>query len=246
MLIDMINEKQFRQQHMASPVYFYIPNLIGYCRVIFAVLAFFYSYDDYQRFFVFYALSALLDMADGHAARYFNQCKHISNDIISYDRLIVIASSSSQFGAVLDMVTDRCSTVALIVVLSQFYPQYLNMFIFLIVLDILSHFARLVASAGKSHKTVAQNHLSIMRIYYGNKYFLAFMCFGNEGFFLFSYLYYFFSHSIVFAIQWYVFFPICFVKQAINVIQFFQAATDIVELDDQALLESKKSAKKTK
>ncbi|GAM20506.1 hypothetical protein SAMD00019534_036810, partial [Acytostelium subglobosum LB1] len=200
---------------MVSSVYFYIPNIIGYARVVFATLAFFYSYHSYAHFFVFYAASALLDMADGHAARYFGQC--------------------SQFGALLDMVTDRCSTTALIVVLSQFYPENLNLYIFLIVLDILSHFARLYSTlicGNKSHKAVKDNHLAIMRIYYGNKYFLAFMCFGNEGFFLFSYLYHFFPHPVVHAIQWYIWFPICFVKQSINVIQFFQAVSDIVELDD--------------
>eukprot|EP01133_Synstelium_polycarpum_P014568 gene14568-17221_t len=212
---------------MVSKIYFYIPNIIGYLRVVFATLAFFYSHDDYMKFFVFYALSALLDMADGHAARYFDQCSH--------------------FGALLDMVTDRCSTAALIVVLSQFYPQYLNACIFLIVLDILSHFARLdstLITGNKSHKAVAQNHFRIMRIYYGNKYFLAFMCFGNEGFFLFSYLYYFFPNPIVYTIQWFVWAPICFVKQSINVVQFFQAVSDIVDLDEAQLIEKNKGKKR--
>jgi CDP-diacylglycerol--inositol 3-phosphatidyltransferase len=37
------------------------------------------------------------------------------------------------------MVTDRVSTCGLLVILSQFYPQYSFWFIFLIVLDITSH-----------------------------------------------------------------------------------------------------------
>ncbi|EAL65018.1 hypothetical protein ACTFIW_007221 [Dictyostelium discoideum] len=202
-----------------SKVYTYVPNIIGYFRVIFAILAFKYSHDEYVKFFVFYAISALLDMADGHAARLLNQC--------------------SQFGALLDMITDRCSTIALMVVLSHFYKDYENYFIALITLDIVSHFARLCAtlqSGSKSHKAVKENHIKIMKIYYGNKYFLAFMCFGNEGFFLFSYLYHFYATSSVFYILWGFFFPICAAKQIINAIQFFQAVDDIVSLDDQQKL----------
>eukprot|EP01132_Coremiostelium_polycephalum_P002718 gene2718-3375_t len=209
---------------MASKVWTFIPNLIGYARVIFAVLAFYYCYNDYMKFFIFYAISGLLDMADGHAARMFNQC--------------------SQFGALLDMITDRCSTIALIIVLSHFYPQYLNVFISLIVLDVISHFARLYSTlitGSKSHKATSVNHLKIMRIYYDNKYFLAFMCFGNEAFFLWSYLYNFFPETFVLYLIWGCFFPISLGKQIINVIQFFQAITDIVELDDKNIKSSQKS-----
>ncbi|KAF2070013.1 hypothetical protein CYY_008670 [Polysphondylium violaceum] len=143
---------------MVSKIYTYVPNIIGYFRVLFAILAFMYSHDDFIKFFVFYAISALLDMADGHAARLLNQC--------------------SQFGALLDMVTDRCTTIALMVVLSHFYPAYTNVYISLIVLDIVSHMARLW-TRGESHKIVKPNHLKIMKVYYGNKYFLAFMCFAS-------------------------------------------------------------------
>ncbi|KAN0041533.1 hypothetical protein ACTFIV_004075 [Dictyostelium citrinum] len=137
------------------------------------------------------------------------------------------------------MITDRCSTIALMVVLSHFYKDYENHFIALITLDIVSHFARLCAtlqSGSKSHKAVKENHIKIMKIYYGNKYFLAFMCFGNEGFFLFSYLYHFYASATVFYILWGFFFPICAAKQIINAIQFFQAVDDIVSLDDQQKL----------
>lgn len=82
-------------------VYFYIPNLIGmvyqrrvlticsgYTRVILAIVGFVRCFHDPVGFFICYALSQLLDAVDGHAARFFNQ--------------------TSEYGAVLDMVTDRC------------------------------------------------------------------------------------------------------------------------------------------
>jgi CDP-diacylglycerol--inositol 3-phosphatidyltransferase len=47
--------------------------------------------------------------------------------------------TGSKFGGVLDMVTDRVSTCGLLVILAQFYPEYSFWFIFLIVLDITSH-----------------------------------------------------------------------------------------------------------
>jgi CDP-diacylglycerol--inositol 3-phosphatidyltransferase len=71
-----------------SEVYFFWPNLIGYSRIVLAAAAFAFAFESFQLFFFFYAASAALDMADGHAARYFNQV--------------------SRYGAVLDMVTDRC------------------------------------------------------------------------------------------------------------------------------------------
>ncbi|KAJ1909110.1 phosphatidylinositol synthase 1 (CDP-alcohol phosphatidyltransferase1), partial [Tieghemiomyces parasiticus] len=69
---------------------------------------------------VLYGLSCLLDALDGHAARRFHQ--------------------SSRFGAVLDMVTDRCTTICLLCYLAQVYPAWTLLFQFLISLDISSHY----------------------------------------------------------------------------------------------------------
>ena len=65
-------------------VYLFIPNLIGYARVILAFMAFHVAATSPLMFFTYYSLSQLLDAFDGWAARVLNQ--------------------SSQFGAVLDMV----------------------------------------------------------------------------------------------------------------------------------------------
>ena len=55
-----------------------------------------------------YILSGLLDAFDGHAARALNQ--------------------STKFGAMLDMLTDRCATMCLLATLSTFYPKWLFFF----------------------------------------------------------------------------------------------------------------------
>ena len=52
-----------------SEIYFYVPNLIGYARIIFAFLAFHYAYSNYIYFAVCYSISMGLDAFDGMAAR---------------------------------------------------------------------------------------------------------------------------------------------------------------------------------
>jgi len=70
-----------------SDVLIFYPNIIGYFRVLFMVLSFLYSMDDWFYSVVFYGLAFFGDVVDGFVARSFNQ--------------------SSEFGGILDMVTDR-------------------------------------------------------------------------------------------------------------------------------------------
>ena len=65
----------------------YVPNLIGYARIACAAYACAVAFDDIYAFFAVYLLSYICDELDGRFARKFNQC--------------------SEFGRVLDMVTDR-------------------------------------------------------------------------------------------------------------------------------------------
>jgi len=218
-----------------SSIYFYVPNLIGYARIIFAVMSFYYVYTSFELFFWYYSLSAALDMADGYAARALGQ--------------------TTKFGAVLDMVTDRASTTCLIVVLAQFYPKYIYWFLFLVALDIVSHFAHIVSSLSSghmSHKEMDINVNWLLKIYYTNRYVLAFLCFGNEGFFIFLHLLHFYDGpyislgpltpigelifgevemSLVKVTLFFFFFPIMFIKQTLNVIQLQHAASTLVQMD---------------
>ena len=99
-------------------VYLYVPNLIGYARVVLALVGYGNALVNYK-LMVCYLLSQLLDAADGYAARLLKQ--------------------SSSFGAVLDMVTDRVSTTCLCVVLGRLYPEYLLGLCSLVMLDMFSH-----------------------------------------------------------------------------------------------------------
>ena len=101
-----------------------------------------------------YTVSCLLDALDGIAARYFQQ--------------------STQFGAVLDMVTDRCTTACLLVFLSSAWPRWALLFQGLISLDLASHYMHMYATltmggSGHSHKKVDQGRSRLLHLYYTNK-----------------------------------------------------------------------------
>lgn len=119
----------------AANVLLYYPNLIGYIRVLFMAIAFYYASikdSNWMLSTIFYGLAFFGDVVDGYVARAFNQC--------------------SEFGGVLDMVTDRVSTGGLLAILIPLYPQYAFSFVMLIVLDISSHWFH-VMSVTSHHKS---------------------------------------------------------------------------------------------
>ena len=100
-----------------------------------------------------YSISCLLDALDGYAARRFNQ--------------------STKFGAVLDMVTDRCTTACLLVFLASAFPRWALLFQGLISLDLASHYMHMYATlamggSGQSHKKVSEERSWILKQYYSN------------------------------------------------------------------------------
>lgn len=105
-----------------------------------------------------YSISCLLDALDGYAARRFEQ--------------------STKFGAVLDMVTDRCTTSCLLVFLASAWPRWALVFQGLISLDFASHYLHMYATLSmgdrdQSHKKVDASRSKILNLYYTNKVRLA-------------------------------------------------------------------------
>ena len=141
-----------------------------------------------------YILSGFLDAFDGMAARAFNQ----SNEMICSMKLIDYLTDNlylgSKFGAMLDMLTDRCATMCLYATLCSFYPSYLFFFQIVMICDVSCHWIHLHTSnvLGKgSHKTITEEENALLRFYYTNKPFLFFMCAGNELFYSMLYLLHF-------------------------------------------------------
>lgn len=149
------------------PAALYVPNVVGYARIILTCFAF----SDWRaptRFFWFYYFGFALDAIDGLAARVLNQ--------------------SSVFGAQLDMITDRCATGALLTLLATLYPAYAPLFVGLIFLDGYSHWLQMLAGFVKgdtSHKTAGRGYL--LNLYYWRPV-LTVVCSLNEMAFLMLYL----------------------------------------------------------
>ncbi|KXX73831.1 CDP-diacylglycerol--inositol 3-phosphatidyltransferase [Madurella mycetomatis] len=149
------------------------PNIIGYSRIVLAVASLYYMPLHPRTCTLLYSVSCLLDALDGYAARYFEQ--------------------STRFGAVLDMVTDRCTTACLLVFLSSAFPRWAILFQGLISLDLASHYMHMYATlamggAENSHKNVDKSRSRILSLYYTNKNVLFVACALNEAFFIALYL----------------------------------------------------------
>lgn len=131
----------------------YAKHYSGYLRVVLAITSLYYMPLHPRTCSLLYSLSCLLDALDGWAARKFEQ--------------------STRFGAVLDMITDRCTTSCLLVFLATAFPRWSIFFQGLISLDFASHYIHMYATfamggASQSHKKMAENRPWIMRLYYSN------------------------------------------------------------------------------
>ena len=65
-----------QSEGLPTKVFFFIPNIVGYIRILCLVIAFFHCTSNYRVFVVFYVASYILDQVDGMAARHFKQCKN--------------------------------------------------------------------------------------------------------------------------------------------------------------------------
>nr|AAO00792.1 putative phosphatidylinositol synthase [Arabidopsis thaliana] len=151
-----------KQRPATLSVYLYIPNIVGYMRVLLNCIAFSVCFSNKTLFSLLYFFSFCCDAVDGWCARKFNQV--------------------STFGAVLDMVTDRVSTACLLVILSQIYRPSL-VFLSLLALDIASHWLQMYSTflSGKtSHKDVKDSTSWLFRLYYGNRMFMGYSCVSCE------------------------------------------------------------------
>lgn len=211
-----------QSENEADPdIFLYIPNILDYFRLVFAIIGFFVGKTHPFFFLTTYFVSFSLDLFDGMAARHFNQC--------------------SRLGGTLDMVIDRISTAGLLMLLSQLYSDYSVIFIYLMMLDIGSHWLQThSAMMGTNlkthinHKSLQENYYTV-RLYYTNQPFLFSVCLFAEVFLLLIYLRHF--YSVFFATYWiiyiFVFFTFCVyaLKQYISVIQMLSAAQRIVSMD---------------
>lgn len=161
------------KEEIEENIFLFWPNIIGYARIVLALVSLYYMPLHPRTCTLLYSISCLLDALDGYAARYYNQ--------------------STRFGAVLDMVTDRCTTACLLVFLASAFPRWSIVFQGLISLDLASHYMHMYATlvmggTGGSHKKVDKSRSYILNLYYTNKTVLFLFCLLNETFFIALYL----------------------------------------------------------
>ncbi|KAH8244740.1 hypothetical protein KR038_006271 [Drosophila bunnanda] len=207
-------------------VFIFVPNLIGYARIVLALIAFWFMSTNYVISGWCYVTSALLDAVDGHAARAFNQ--------------------STRFGAMLDQLTDRCGTTGLLVTLAYFYPQYMFWFQLSIAIDVACHWLFMQTSVvvGRSSHKVNENF--IMRLYY-QKDILTFMCCVNELFYVCLYLLHFTYGPLIFGASLFKILafltgPFAVLKALISVMHAYVAGIDLAAVDVRERQEKRQKA----
>lgn len=200
------------------PAWLYVPNIVGYVRIVFTIIAF-YDWRTPGHFFWYYYFGFALDAVDGLAARVLKQ--------------------SSEFGAQLDMLTDRCATGALLTLLSTLYSKYAPLLVSLIFLDGFSHWMQMVAgvcAGSSSHKTAGRGKL--LNFYYWRPV-LTVVCSLNEMCFLMLYVKAFTRGPMLFGsniaaadVMLICAAPVCVLKQVVSVIQVLSAHYTIVDALD--------------
>lgn len=194
-------------------VFLFVPNLIGYFRVFTATLSFITMKKFPVWTLLLYGISGFLDAFDGYAARRFNQ--------------------GTSFGAVLDMVTDRCATTSLICYLSVIYPKFCLLWQMLVSLDLASHYMHMYAmlsSGSSSHKNVDEKQSKLLSLYYNNRKVLFVVCLINELFYVALYLH-FYDFFWLGTFLAYISAPVWLFKQVANIVQMRNAALILATKD---------------
>ena len=174
-----------------------------------------------------YISSFVGDLFDGMVARRLNQ--------------------TSEFGGLLDMVTDRCSTLGLLYVLSGDYaeddnaigfPVYRLTFLFLAILDISSHWCQMYSTAAlkQHHKSKDGNagRSFLVRWFYEYYYFFGYLCVGAEFTYILAYVLQFTKDSPYHGILTYLLYgciPGCAMKQIVNLAQLSSACYVVAKND---------------
>eukprot|EP00828_Plagiopyla_frontata_P048603 TRINITY_DN9371_c0_g1_i2.p1 TRINITY_DN9371_c0_g1~~TRINITY_DN9371_c0_g1_i2.p1 ORF type:complete len:231 (+),score=33.37 TRINITY_DN9371_c0_g1_i2:162-854(+) len=226
-----IRDRYQRRVHgNRANIFLFVPNLIGYVRIILSIVGFYFFYTNQLTTFFCYAISQILDAFDGYYARKLHQ--------------------SSQFGAMLDMVCDRFSTAVFILNLCRLYQEQTFCFSLCVIIDITSHMYQMIATCkvGEKHHKEMKNEFKILDIYYQKKFVLFFMVLGSELFLLNLYIDYYeivfetlFSKYLIFINYYLLYFscPVYVMKQLISILQLISASCKLVDLDVKKFNEEK-------
>ncbi|KYN96957.1 phosphatidylinositol synthase [Plasmodium gaboni] len=198
-------------------VYLYIPNIIGYIRVILALLGFIISRKNILLFVCFYGASQVLDALDGWTARKFNQ--------------------TSVFGQILDQITDRLSTSLLYLLNSSVYEEYITLIGLIMIADIAGHYFHSTSCAiagNKTHKKIEKGN-KLLKLYYEKPWVMVICIIAYESFLICAYLLRVtVKKSLIYKLSYYALicsFPLAAFKMFTNVSQGVYGVKCLVDMD---------------
>ncbi|MCC2624209.1 MAG: hypothetical protein K0R14_82 [Burkholderiales bacterium] len=145
-------------------VYWYVPNIISYIRLILLALVLLLFKNMPLTAIICYIFSSLLDAVDGFLARVLNQ--------------------SSNIGVILDYCTDRLSLAVLVASLILVIPKFWVLWVIILGLDLFSHFCQLyftVLNNDVHHKNTSNIiKFKSLRLYYSSRLVLFTSCLSKE------------------------------------------------------------------
>lgn len=202
------SQKQHQHQQQRWPVWLYVPNLIGYLRVVLLFFVMYYALSSPLLAFLFYFISGVSDALDGLAAKWLNQ--------------------RSKLGGMLDFVTDRMALAVLTVILALLYHSLWGIFVIILMLDMASHYSHMFLAmhrGSETHKTVGIKPGSLLDKYYDNskRAFMFYCCLAHDMFLGVCYLYYFYP-SMITILMGVIFVPGFVLKTWIHILQIMNAA----------------------
>lgn len=193
-----------------TKIYFYVPNLIGYLRLILLFSGIAIAREFPLIAYMLFILNLILDALDGLLARALNQ--------------------TSRFGATLDYTIDRISFASYGIILGTLYPSYLLPLCFFICLDLSGHLFHLKAHSGKaSHKEMNREEPFILRLYY-KRVVLGISCLLHDLFFLSFFLYYFYPSNWTLALLL-AGLPGVIFKTVVHLTKLIRASTHLLMLE---------------
>ncbi|KAI9510852.1 phosphatidylinositol synthase [Russula earlei] len=202
------------QQSYSENVFLFVPNLIGYSRIILAGLALHYMSYHPKYCTVLYCVSCLLDAVDGQAARALGQTSKCTTSCL----LCYLSSAYPTYALFFQFLISL-----------DFASHYMHMYSSLV-------------TGSRSHKLVTSDVSRILWYYYNDSRTLFLMCAGNELFFVSLYLMKWvktpigLTHPSLTSLTWpeaiaLVSFWVFLAKNVINFVQLWKASKILVGVD---------------
>lgn len=205
-----MNETSFVTTKQSSV--FFIPNLLDYFRIFLLILTIAVFCVNHWLAICLYILNSSLDMLDGTLARLLKQ--------------------QSKLGALLDFSIDRAAIAILLSTAIVMLPRLWGLFVTIMALDIMTHFAICYATAwnGGSHLNFISEGSNLLKWFSQKSWVRYCICTSHDTFFavfIFNYL----APSQYWLILWALFAPGMLLKTWIHLEQFYLATKFAAWLD---------------